>query len=500
MDSFEKEASRLINSTYVKQGLQALKHRKNILQNFLIHKKLPPYGLDDPSIEFFISELAAMDSNNFPSNAGVGEREGRVYSSLVARRHYNLSHGIGRSGDIAEVQPKAAGSSIIYKLTMNLVAHALQISGFSSALTRELPLVLPLATGMSLSMCLLTLKKQRPAAEYVIWPRIDQKSCFKCILTVGLKPLIVENKILPDGSMQTDIAAIRALMERHGAASILCVLSTTSCFAPRQPDLVDEIGQLCKAFDVGHVVNNAYGLQCPLIVKLLNRAATVGRLDAIVQSTDKNFMVPVGGAIVISPSAAFLKDLSGIYPGRASIAPVMDLFITLLAMGEGGLRELLNSRMRLLDYFKSSLSSFVALVGEEIIPSPRNTISIGISLRNLDALRTEEPSLRDRDEQGGVKTPLKSDKNICTFFGSMLFQRCVSGCRAVAQSDKVTNIGGHQFIGWGAHTANYPFSYFTAACSIGLKESEINLFMDRLVKVYGKISDRSRGLEWPHCK
>ena len=46
-------------------------------------------------------------------------------------------------------------------------------------------LVLPVATGMSMVMTLLTLKQQRPTAKYVIWPRIDQKSCFKCIITAG---------------------------------------------------------------------------------------------------------------------------------------------------------------------------------------------------------------------------------------------------------------------------------------------------------------------------
>jgi O-phospho-L-seryl-tRNASec:L-selenocysteinyl-tRNA synthase len=39
-----------------------------------------------------------MDSNNFLDNVGVGEREARVASELVARRHYRLAHGIGRSG------------------------------------------------------------------------------------------------------------------------------------------------------------------------------------------------------------------------------------------------------------------------------------------------------------------------------------------------------------------------------------------------------------------
>ncbi|CUT99692.1 o phosphoseryl tRNA(Sec) selenium [Echinococcus multilocularis] len=39
-----------------------------------------------------------------------------------------------------------------------------------------------MATGMTLTLCLLTLKRRRgPQAKYVIWPRIDQKSCLKCI-------------------------------------------------------------------------------------------------------------------------------------------------------------------------------------------------------------------------------------------------------------------------------------------------------------------------------
>ena len=47
-----------------------------------------------------------MDSNNFLDNVGVGEREARVACSLVANRHYRLSHGMGRSGDVAAEQPK----------------------------------------------------------------------------------------------------------------------------------------------------------------------------------------------------------------------------------------------------------------------------------------------------------------------------------------------------------------------------------------------------------
>ena len=47
-----------------------------------------------------------MDSNNFVDNVGVGEREARVACDLVARRHFRLAHGIGRSGDVGAEQPK----------------------------------------------------------------------------------------------------------------------------------------------------------------------------------------------------------------------------------------------------------------------------------------------------------------------------------------------------------------------------------------------------------
>lgn len=40
-----------------------------------------------------------------------------VFPDLVARRHYGFGHGIGRSGDLEESQPKAVGSSIMNQLT-----------------------------------------------------------------------------------------------------------------------------------------------------------------------------------------------------------------------------------------------------------------------------------------------------------------------------------------------------------------------------------------------
>lgn len=115
-------------------------------------------------IERLINELAMMDSNNFVGKAGVGEREGRVYSNLVKSRHFWLSHGIGRSGEISAIQPKAAGSSLLAILTNAFAKNALKIAGINKLNC----LTVPLATGMSISLVMLTLKNQRKYAKYVI--------------------------------------------------------------------------------------------------------------------------------------------------------------------------------------------------------------------------------------------------------------------------------------------------------------------------------------------
>ncbi len=91
--------------------------------------KIPENSWPNERIELFLKHLSIMDSNNYAKSCGLGEREGRIYSDLVSNRNYGFSHGIGRSGDIAELQPKAIGSSILNKLTNELLIDFLKISG-----------------------------------------------------------------------------------------------------------------------------------------------------------------------------------------------------------------------------------------------------------------------------------------------------------------------------------------------------------------------------------
>jgi O-phospho-L-seryl-tRNASec:L-selenocysteinyl-tRNA synthase len=106
-----------------------------------------------------------------------------------------MSHGIGRSGDVAATQPKAAGSSLLVKLTERLTRHAVQLAGMPSV---DRVLLLPLATGMALLMTFLALARLKPNARHVIWSRIDQKTCLKAMLSAGLVPVIVQPRRVED--------------------------------------------------------------------------------------------------------------------------------------------------------------------------------------------------------------------------------------------------------------------------------------------------------------
>ncbi|KAF0692959.1 Aste57867_16005 [Aphanomyces stellatus] len=465
-----KLAADFVDAAYVRQGSEAMKAREKRITSLLAQRKLPAQGWDDLSIKLFLAELAEMDSNNFAHNAGAGEREARVASSIVADRCFHLAHGVGRSGDICAIQPKAAGSSLLVQLTNVLVKDMLHIAGVKNA---KCAIVLPVATGMALLFSLLTLQAKARAAgarakRYVLWPRIDQKSCFKSMVTAGLEPIMIENRLDGD-ELRTDLEALEAKILEVGAENILCVLSTTSCFAPRGYDRVEEIAQLCLKHEIGHVINNAYGLQSSKCTHLVNQAFRTGRVDACVQSTDKNFLVPVGGSVICGPHPAFIQEIGKMYPGRASNAPLLDLFITMLHLGSDGYKALLDERKVLVPYFKEQLAAVAEACGERLLVTPHNDISFCITLQKSVDQQPQPPS--------GDATKTKS----ATFLGSMLFSRGVSGTRVVSTTDS-KSIAGYPFPGFGAHTDAFPSPYLTAACAIGMTKPDIDLFVQRLHK------------------
>ena len=492
-------AKGLVPVSYVQQAQQARQARESLVKTLLAQRRLPEKGWDEVSLRLLLAELAGLDSNTFVGNAGVGEREGRVVCPIISQRHFGLGHGIGRSGDIAEAQPKAAGSSLIYALTNALAADALKragATGISEAVT------LPLATGMSVTLLLLALRQLRPNATYVLWPRIDQKSCLKAICAAGLTPLPIEN-VLEGDELRTDVPALAAKTAEVGADRVLCVLSTTSCFAPRGIEKLLEVARLCHEVDIPHIVNNAYGVQCSACMKAIATASRHARLDAFVQSTDKNFLVPVGGAIVATASKEYgsqlLAKLRSTYPGRASISPVLDLFTTLLYLGASGWTALLERRRAMLPPFRKRLAEVAAKHGERLLETPHNEISMAVSL----------------------KAPVGS-KPVSTL-GANLFIRLVSGVRVVVSNTAMKTVGGCTFTScvprpailqklcasldssphglrvayrqattssyscrYGAHCNQYPTTYFSVACAVGISQTDVDLFLKRLDKALGE--------------
>lgn len=69
-------------------------------------------------------------------------------------------------------------------------------------------------------------------------------------------------------------------------------------------------------------MGNYYAFPCFFLILavdfffLLIKGARVGRIDAFVQSLDKNFMVPVGGAIIAGFNESFIQEISKMYPGK----------------------------------------------------------------------------------------------------------------------------------------------------------------------------------------
>ena len=373
-----------------------------------------------------------------------------------------MSHGIGRSGDISAIQPKSAGSSLVAQLTNSLCLDLLVQLG---ARHTQSCLLVPVATGMGLVLCLLTIRQVRPPAQFVIWSRIDQKSCFKAIITAGYEPVVVE-LVRRGDELCTDLEGIRLAIKRLGRENIACVITTTSCFAPRVPDNVPEVAKICKENDIPHICNNAYGLQSTKCIHSVEEAMRVGRLDAFVQSTDKNILVPVGGCIIASGGKEFIEAVSQTYPGRASSTPSFDTFITLLHLGVKGYKQLLSERVENFKYLLDKLEQIAKIHSGKVLVTPHNQISIGLT---LDIFK-------------------KCDSSQLTSLGAMLFTRFVSGTRVIPADGNSKTIGNYSFNNFGAHCNDNPRGYLTCAAGLGIKKVEIDTFMTRLETILAKFT------------
>lgn len=170
-----------------------------------------------------------------------------------------------------------------------------------------------------------------------------------------------------------------------------------------------KVGKLSAETGVPHVVNNAYGMALRRCMNVLQEASTkYGRagVHAVVQSTDKNLLVPVGGAMVVSSDEAVIDRLSSTYAGRAAITPSLDVLITLLSMGLDGMHALVDARDANFRYLREKLVGVAAAFGLRVMDTPHNPVSLAIT----------------------VAAPAGDTRSV-TAIGAQLFHRNISGAR-----------------------------------------------------------------------
>lgn len=489
MDWLE-DAKKIVDPNYIRLGKQNLLTSEKKIKTLIKDQSLPQdyqNEWSDEEVRYFLNQLSFLDSNNFSKNIGLGEREGRVFSNLVKQRNLSFSHGIGRSGTINAIQPKAAGSSLILQLCNKMALQALKLAG--ARLTKKC-MVLPLCTGMSLALALRALgfqkeqeleKKKKEnkdkifpdSPKYVIWSRIDQKTCLKCIYSAGFKPIVVDQKIATNKKtnetmdyLVTDTNGIEESIKKIGADNIVCVLSTTSCFSPRSPDNVLEISKICERLNVPHLINNAYGVQCMKTMTNINNAMKNGRVDAYVQSTDKNFQVPIGGGIVASKNPKFIDLCSSMYAGRANMSPILDLFITLLQTSQKRWVDSLKARKNLmLKKLLPQIRKVAEKYGERLLKTDKvNQVSFAVTL-------------------DGFKDPVD--------VGGKLYYKQVTGPRVVVKTTKKT-IMDKSFVGYGTHCDDYPHHYVVMSCAIGTTEEIVNEFVKKFDKTLKEVKKNDK--------
>ena len=164
------------------------------------------------------------------------------------------------------------------------------------------------------------------------------------------------------------------------------------------------------------------------------------------------------------------------------MAPLLDLLITLLHWGAAGWRRELQQREELQPLVLEALKQCAAEIGERVLMTPENPISMGMT---LDSLENAPNNTSNKNENSSGKTasaPILAGGGAAgsaTFLGSMLFARGASGARVIVPGKQQTVAGVH-FQSYGASYDRYPHAYVTVAAAIGSSTKDIEEFLKRL--------------------
>lgn len=392
-DWLKKLESFGIPTNMISRAIVGLNEYWQPITQLLDQHSMPKMGWSDAQIEFFLKVISNLDSDKDPSGIRIGEREARISTPFLNRFSGGFNHGIGRSGDILAAQPKAAGGSLIQSICNKVVLSLLRSIGLPNIRNA---ICVPFGTGMSIGMAIRGIsnyyKQDLRQKPLILMPRIDHKSPIKGIEYIGCNTHLVpsefgKNIFAPEG-VYVSIEAIKREYEVF-KDQISGIVSTTTFFAPRVPDDIKNIAKFAKEHNLIHVINNAYGVQSPEIMKIIRQSIDAGRVDAIIQSTDKNFLTPVGGAVVATPDSTIIDAIGQSYAGRANAAPIVELLISLLSMGQDQYQCLLDQQKAHRIKLENLLQQFAKDCGEHLYDS-NNPVSCAMTLQNLSLAQLQK--------------------------------------------------------------------------------------------------------------
>jgi O-phospho-L-seryl-tRNASec:L-selenocysteinyl-tRNA synthase len=403
------------------------------VKDILNRRKFPEKSLADDQIELMFRLLSSMDTDKDPAAARVGEREARVASPYITKLAAGFNHGIGRSGHVTAPQPKAPGASLMQQVANTVALDAIKRLGLPNI---RAGLVLPLATGMTIGLVLSALRSEYDI-DTVLLPRLDHTSPEKGIALAGLR-LVVTPTILEGDAVRADLAKLEKDMSKRGSCA---VLATTTFFPPRESDPVKEIARLCSDKGIPLVVNNAYGVQSEKVMARLQSAIDAGRVDAIVQSSDKNFLAPVGASVLVSPNEEIVERTAESYAGRASAAPVAQTLAALLAIGHERYTALRDEQIKNKLTLDTKLKEIAESIGQRVL-AVENPVASAMTLDGLDAKE----------------------------LGGRLYNLRVTGPRTVSKGE------------FGSCIDDYPHSYLVMNAAIGASKDDVEKATTKLFK------------------
>jgi O-phospho-L-seryl-tRNASec:L-selenocysteinyl-tRNA synthase len=436
-DEIDRILDKTIPENIARRGRTTIDSLMAPIKDVLNRRIFPEKSMTDSQLELMVQILSSMDTDKDPEAARVGEREARIASPFIGTLSAGFNHGIGRSGQLNAPQPKAAGASLMQQLTNTIALDAIRKLGLSNV---KAGVVTPLSTGMTLALVLGALRRELHV-QSVLYPRIDHLSPQRGIALTGLEEVPVST-VIEDDAVRVNVGDL----EKHISRIKSCaVLSTTTFFPPRESDPIKVIARLCADHETPHIVNNAYGVQSQEIMAQLRAAIDAGRVDAVIQSSDKNFMTPVGGSIVVSPKPSVIEWTADTYAGRATAAPIIQTLSALLSLGLNRYHDLQKQQVENLALLKENLQAIASSHGQRIL-NVTNPVAYAITMNGLDVQK----------------------------IGARLYNARVTGPRAIEAGS------------FGSCVDNYPHSYIVMNAALGARREDIETATTKLDKEASK--------------